>query len=424
VRAVFASPPSLVAGTAYKACVFYDNTGGVSWYSATSHYWDTGPGSSGIVNGPLSAPSNAASATGQDSFNTPGSSISNPGASFNATNYWVDPEISLSAYPDLSISLTGTTGHVSTYTVTSAINDTGGIGPQDTRVLTPDSPSGAFGHGFLWLLPVEPGQGTTFGDGIATIQALNAQNQYNLTCIQPGFPVDPWYADNPDDPATQQEKFMLELVAWAKANLATTGNEEHYLIGFSKSGSGGQQLFWHHPDIFQAVASWDFPADQTFSEFGSDSAAVYGDQANFDNNYALTSAHLTAWKANTGTVKRVWIGAGVSFDGQVADFDTLLTSLGILHTYSVQTYSEHNWAPTPSWVAPALAAMLPIPAVTGTFSLAIQNPAIHLSAAQPVTGSFALEVAGPTIRLQHTTQVPILRARVSVNALRAMISVD
>lgn len=90
VRAPFTSPPSLTSGAAYKAAVF-DNAG-TNWYSATAHYWDTGAGSGGASSGPLNAPNNAGAAQGQDTFTS--GSLAYPATSFNAANYWVDPEIS------------------------------------------------------------------------------------------------------------------------------------------------------------------------------------------------------------------------------------------------------------------------------------------------------------------------------------------
>ena len=94
VRAAFSSPPSLTSGTSYKACIF-ENTGNF-FYSTTAHYWDTGAGSGGIVNGPLSAPNNAGADGGQDTF-TNSSSLSYPSSSFNAANYWMDPEVTTPA---------------------------------------------------------------------------------------------------------------------------------------------------------------------------------------------------------------------------------------------------------------------------------------------------------------------------------------
>lgn len=90
VKAAFSSPPSLTASAAYKACIFSNS--GNFFYSGTSHYWDTGPGASGISDGPLSAPPDSGADGGQDTFNA-GSVLAYPDTSFNAANYWVDPEV-------------------------------------------------------------------------------------------------------------------------------------------------------------------------------------------------------------------------------------------------------------------------------------------------------------------------------------------
>ncbi len=145
------------------------------------------------------------------------------------------------------------------------------------------------------MLPVEPGLGTSYGDGLATVEAANAQNEYNLTVIEPSFAINPWYANNPDDPDLQYETFMTsELEPWVKANLATTGTEQNWLLGFSKSGLGAQDLLLKHPGLFTLAASWDFPADMpNYAEFGTISTAEYGTDANYQANYRLTAAFLS-----------------------------------------------------------------------------------------------------------------------------------
>jgi len=94
VRASFSSPPSLTSGTAYVGAVY--DSGGFNWYSGTHDYWDTGAGSGGITNGPLSAPNNAGAAHGQDAFDGSGP-LAFPTSSFQATNYWMDPEVTVTA---------------------------------------------------------------------------------------------------------------------------------------------------------------------------------------------------------------------------------------------------------------------------------------------------------------------------------------
>jgi hypothetical protein len=79
----------LAAGT-YRVVVF--NGAGVPaiWSAQTSVYWSTGPGGSGITNGPLSAPNNASAHTpGQSSFHQ-GTPIHYPDTNAGPFNYWVD----------------------------------------------------------------------------------------------------------------------------------------------------------------------------------------------------------------------------------------------------------------------------------------------------------------------------------------------
>lgn len=99
VRAAFMQPPLLNASTNYKAIIL--KTGGTNnWYAAYTHYWDTtGPGASGLTNGPMTIPNNTNALNGQtggggqDVFNA-GSALNYPNNAFNAGNYWVDAEVS------------------------------------------------------------------------------------------------------------------------------------------------------------------------------------------------------------------------------------------------------------------------------------------------------------------------------------------
>ena len=232
-----------------------------------------------------------------------------------------------------------------------------GDGTQTLRVLVPTHPVAGVAHNFLYVLPVEPGVGSSFGDGMQTMLALDAEDQYDLTIIEPSFSIDPWYADNPNDANLQYETFMTsELVPWVRANLSTTGTEQNWLIGFSKSGIGGQDLILKHPDLFQLAASWDFPADMSaYDEYGSSSADNYGTDANFQANYRLTTAFLDAHKSPFLTNNRIWIGGYNTFQTDVSDYDALLTSEGILHTLGPMQPIAHRW--DSGWVAAALAAL-------------------------------------------------------------------
>jgi S-formylglutathione hydrolase FrmB len=225
------------------------------------------------------------------------------------------------------------------------------------RVLTPVTPAAGVAHNFLIVLPVEAGLGSQFGDGLATLRSLDAQDRYNLTIVEPTFAIDPWYADNPDDPNLQYETFMTrELVPWIKLHLATTGREQVWLIGFSKSAIGGQDLILKHPDVFTLAASWDGPFGMSsYGQFGSDSAGSYGTQANFQANYELTRAFVAAHKAPFLTANRIWIGGYGIYQTDDTDYDALLTSEGIAHSTQTPQYLPHRWER--GWVRIALAAL-------------------------------------------------------------------
>ena len=243
---------------------------------------------------------------------------------------------------------------VKSYNVISANN---GYGPQTIRVLTPTNPAAGVAHNFLVVLPVESGLGSTFGDGLATLESLNAQNQYNVTIIEPTFAIDSWYANNPNDPNLQYETFMTqELVPWIKQNLATTGNEQTWLIGFSKSGIGGQDLILKHPDVFTLAASWDFPADMaTYDGLGSDPAANYGTDANYQANYRLTSAFVDAHKGPFLTNNRIWIGGYSLYQQDMSDYNAILNAEGIAHSTETPTPVSHRW--DSGWMPMAIAAL-------------------------------------------------------------------
>ena len=240
------------------------------------------------------------------------------------------------------------------YSFTSADD---GDGPQTLRVLVPTHPAAGVAHNFLYVLPVEAGLGDVYGDGLETLAALDAEDQYNLTIIEPTFAIDPWYANNPNDANLQYETFMTaDLEPWVRANLSTTGTEQNWLIGFSKSGLGAQDLILKHPDLFQLAASWDFPADMTsYDGLGLDPAANYGTNANFQTNYELTAAFLNTHQAPFLTNNRIWIGGYFYYQADVTDYDALLTSEGIAHTTDLSQSTAHNWGS--GWVPEALAAL-------------------------------------------------------------------
>ena len=267
--------------------------------------------------------------------------------------------------PAAAQALTSIPGFTATYEGTNAAgvamfsvvaaND--GPGPQALRVLLPAKPAPGVAHNFLFVLPVEPGLGAQYGDGLATVEATGAQNADNLTVIEPTFADMPWYADSTTNPDYRYESFMTsELLPWVRANLSTTGHEKVWLLGFSKSGLGAQDLLLKHPGLFSVAASWDFPADMTSTDaYGSTEEAEYGSEANYADNYELTPSFVAAHKAPFTTADRIWVGGYALFQKDVTDYGALLTTAGIEHMTGVPVQMVHRW--DSGWVPDALAAL-------------------------------------------------------------------
>jgi hypothetical protein len=236
------------------------------------------------------------------------------------------------------------------------LSDNDGYGPQILRVLPPTHPAPGVAHNFLFVLPVEAGLGDVYGDGLKTLQALDAEDQYNVTIIEPSFDYQPWYANSSTN-ANQYETFMTrELVPWVMANLETTGTEKNWLIGFSKSGYGAQDLILKYPTLFALAASWDFPADMSsYDQYGVSPSENYGTEANFASNYQLTPAFVAAHAAPFEAQNRIWIGGYYYFGQDMTDYDALLTSEGIAHTNGLSQYLAHAW--DSGWVPAALAGL-------------------------------------------------------------------
>jgi hypothetical protein len=238
----------------------------------------------------------------------------------------------------------------------SVISDSNGAGSQIVRVLSPSNPAPGMAHNFLVVLRVGAGLGSSYGDGLQTLQALGAQNRYNLTIIEPTFALDPWYADNPFYSYYRYETFMTQdLVPWIKHNLATTGHEQIWLLGFSKSGLGAQDLILKHPDLFTLAASWDFPASMSsYSQYG-DSTFSYGSNANFQEHYRLTADFLAAHKASFQRDSRIWIGGYALFRKDISDYSAMLTAAGIAHMTEKPSHMIHRW--NSGWIGLAMAAL-------------------------------------------------------------------
>jgi hypothetical protein len=300
-----------------------------------------------------------------------------------------------------SVVFNSSSGGVDSYDVTSQAN---GSGSNTMRVIVPTNPDPAYPHSFFYMLPVEADGGFTFGDPLSVAATLGLANTFNTTIISPGYDIEPWYADNPNDTTIQQETFTIWVTQWVAANLSVTGTEKHYLTGFSKSGIGGADLILRHPDVFEKAALWDTPADDNaFNRFSTSDSNVYGTADNFTNNYQLSSNNLSARAEPFTTANRIWIAAGATYGSEVADLDGLMTSLGILHTYDGTTFASDTHAWHNDWVTGAttyLFSQVPSAHVT------LKKMTISASGTPKVSGTAALTLKKMTVSGSGNTGSP------------------
>jgi hypothetical protein len=323
---------------------------------------------------------------------------------------WHDPPVA-----DLTIAYASSASGVDTYNVDSPWNiDLFGSQREHMRVLKPVTPDPDYPHAFLLMLPVDPDQNTGFGDPIGVAQAITANDSYNLTVVQPGYALKPsssvaWYGDHPSNPGISEEKFTLLILDWVKRNLATTGTEKTYLIGFSRSGLGAQFLQFRHPDLFAAAASWDTPfamtdydgTDPVFGGIvGGHPEYVYGTSSSFKAKYQLSAAHLDMWAASGQfAVNRVWIGTGPDFGVTESNaYDSALTTAGIPHTYTFSNTGEsHAWHT--DWVSAALSVIIPVfsaPAGAATATASAPVPGVTVTA-RPGAAAAAGTAPAPSV---------------------------
>lgn len=250
-------------------------------------------------------------------------------------------------------------------------------GPTALRILPPSAPSPSYPHSFLYALPVTAGTDATYGDPLAVIGTdLGAHNARNLTVVVPSFPVSPWYANHATNAGQQQDAFMVALAQFIAGSPLASGGEKSYLIGFSKSGLGGQGLQFRHPDMFAATASWDAPFMATAldtvsdtltnptlgSAVGGDPGSSYGTNENFQAAYQLSAANLAAWNTAAGgsftSTRRLWIGGWSAFQADVTAYESELASLGLRFDGSWSAAAaSHAWHD--DWVSAALASIIP-----------------------------------------------------------------
>ncbi|MBA4017246.1 MAG: hypothetical protein C0483_08740 [Pirellula sp.] len=232
--------------------------------------------------------------------------------------------------------------------------------PTELRVLLPKELPAAKKLPVVYLLPVEAGRESRFGDGMAEAARLDAANRYGAIFVAPTFAALPWYADHPTDRTLAQEAYFLNIVMpfVERTYPALAEPRGRLLVGFSKSGWGAWSLLLRHPDRFGRAASWDAPLTMSWpSKYGSQ--PIFGTAENFEKYHIARlldeRAELLAPNPVAPLPPRlILLGKGNFPDHE--PIHAQLEALGIPHVYHDGPQTPHVW--DRAWLEPALDAIL------------------------------------------------------------------
>lgn len=210
------------------------------------------------------------------------------------------------------------------------------------RVLLPDNFDDNKRYRVLYLLPVEAGAATGYGDGMDEAQRRDLHNRFDVICVAPDFADLPWYADHPTDMKIQQEAYFIkEVLPTVDQNYPVLdGRKGRLLVGFSKSGWGAFSLLLRHPNLFEKAGAWDAPLMKDApNQFGM--GPIFGTQKNFDG-YHLTELLKDATEKLGEDPRLIHVGYG-NFHDHHREFEELLTGEKIPHVYRDGPQRKHTW---------------------------------------------------------------------------------
>ncbi len=210
------------------------------------------------------------------------------------------------------------------------------------RVLLPRSLEERKRYVVLYVLPVEPTDGTQWGDGMLEVKKTDLHNKYDMICVQPTFSVWPWYADHPTSAKIRQESYFLKVVVpFIDRTYPTLAKREgRLLVGFSKSGWGAFSLLLRHPELFAKAAAWDAPLMMERPE-NYHMADIFGTQENFEK-YRLSTLLEKRASELSGPLRLIHFGYG-NFRKHHQSAESLMNELKIAHQYRDGPKREHSW---------------------------------------------------------------------------------
>lgn len=210
------------------------------------------------------------------------------------------------------------------------------------RVLLPVKRDAGKQYPVVYVLPVEAGTESRYGDGLKEVQKLGLHNALGVIAVAPTFAHLPWYADHPTDREIRQETYFLKVVVpfIDKTYPVRAGAEGRLLLGFSKSGWGAWTLLLRHPDLFGKAAAWDAPLmlDKP-GKYGS--GDVFGTAANFADYRVSKLLDEKAAKLQKGR-RLILLGYG-NFRAEHEQAHALMDRLKVAHEYQDGPARKHDW---------------------------------------------------------------------------------
>jgi S-formylglutathione hydrolase FrmB len=210
------------------------------------------------------------------------------------------------------------------------------------RVLLPSPLEKGKRYPVLYVLPVEPTDGTYWGDGLREVETSGLHNKYGMICVQPTFSQTPWYADHPTDIKIRQETYFVKVVVpfIDRTYPVLPGPEGRLLLGFSKSGWGAFSLALRHPELFGRAAAWDAPLMmERPDKYGM--ADIFGSQENFEK-YRISTLLKQRAARPPEPLRLIHFGYG-SFREQHQSAHRLMDELKIAHQYQDGPQRAHSW---------------------------------------------------------------------------------
>lgn len=212
----------------------------------------------------------------------------------------------------------------------------------DIRVLLPDQMEKGKRYPVVYVLPVESGDGTRWGDGLLEVIKHDLHNQHQVILVAPTFSHLPWYGDHPTKPEIRQETYLTKVVVpfVEQTYPASKRSQDRLLLGFSKSGWGAWSLLLRHPQTFGRAAAWDAPlAMDRLGKYGT--TEIFGTQGNFEK---YRPADLLQKKSEMlrGS-KRLILTGHASFREHHRQLHSLLDEMKIPHAYRDGPLRKHDW---------------------------------------------------------------------------------